>query len=1307
MTSATRPPRQSAAEDAVPACPYVGLVPFHEHDAAFFFGRENEIELIAANLVAARLTLLYAPSGVGKTSVLRAGVVPRLHLIGEEDDDLGLRRAAVAYVRDWSGPPRETVAAELCRALRATGASVDGPAPAEPLVTWLRGLPERASIPVAYLILDQFEEYFLYHTPGTGAGGFDAEFARAVNQQDDGVNFMISMREEDLSKLDRFRVRIPNLLTNLLRLENLDREAATEAITRPLEVYNEEHPEARKAIEPALVEAILRQVAPEDRPEGAGGQQASAERPDGQAGVRIETPFLQVVLTRLWEEERRKGSDTLRLATLDALGGAKNIARTHLDEVMSKLDERERDAAAAVLRFLVTPAGAKIAQQPTALAAWSELTPEAVRRVLTHLSSRQEMCILRKVTVPGQEERYELFHDVLGPAILNWHSRYTADERLRKERKRFNRLAVGMAALVLLLIGMGALTAYALKQKAEAETRKAEAEKLKAEAERRKNEAEGQRELVKRALAQVETERDRANEQKAVAEEAKKKAEASKLEADRQAALAKSREEDAVAARRRVEVEALRGVALTNLIEGDADKAVENFRELNRRSAGRADSEAAGRGAFKLADVLVKIADLKKDNSLVGAFQDFAVETSDLSEPTEGGEGSFKERAQELSRQNRQSSELKAVLDLAEAGKEGFDTLRPLVGEAEGAFKLYQEALTFNRGGQDPDRFKREARIERGLGDTHLGLAILKVLADAAAQPGKQATDEEEGAIFGSLLKTIDFYDRALYAYHSADLPLEEARLSRRAGAMLFEMSKEKMARVAGPAVAEQLKQRIPAYYERSAHAYRRAGRPRAAALMYKNTADLYADGAGDDPRLREAIKHYEQARQIYEDVGEYEREGAVSLRLAEAHLKLGGRSRALGYFEQARRAYRRAASGAAPGDSASSADQAFREAVSLLAESEGDEALRKYLEEVLGDPANADPEARARLLTFVAEHYEWKKNKREAAGYYGRVREVWRKAGKPLQEAAALKKVGTLMDEAGAADQAARAFEEARSLYAALVSAPAPPDADTSSTVVNQLLDIARYYAKYDPGKAAAVYEQALRANLASATKYGYVTTNIIDEAGNLLLRLKTPEAEQRFLAMSKEAADFYRVAGARPGAAASGTRAEAPVLNTTGEVYSRIGRKEEAVKFFERAFDVYLGDKDFESALTQLGKIGELKAAGEDPVNSALGYFNPLVEAARAAGDHVREGVALEVLGNFHRDRRNYEQALDSYRRARTAYQAAGLRDREVRAITNMANQYQAMGKRDEAERLFKEARELPPAPPPPTNPAPAPTP
>ena len=55
--------------------PYRGLTPYTETDAAYFFGRTAEITTITANLEVSRLTLLYGPSGVGKTSVLRAGVI--------------------------------------------------------------------------------------------------------------------------------------------------------------------------------------------------------------------------------------------------------------------------------------------------------------------------------------------------------------------------------------------------------------------------------------------------------------------------------------------------------------------------------------------------------------------------------------------------------------------------------------------------------------------------------------------------------------------------------------------------------------------------------------------------------------------------------------------------------------------------------------------------------------------------------------------------------------------------------------------------------------------------------------------------------------------------------------------------------------------------------------------------------------------------------------------------------------------------------------------------------------------------------
>ena len=66
--------------------PYKGLTPFEdsELDVLFFFGRERERELIEANLMASRLTVLYGETGVGKSSVLRAGVAHHLRAWPDE-----------------------------------------------------------------------------------------------------------------------------------------------------------------------------------------------------------------------------------------------------------------------------------------------------------------------------------------------------------------------------------------------------------------------------------------------------------------------------------------------------------------------------------------------------------------------------------------------------------------------------------------------------------------------------------------------------------------------------------------------------------------------------------------------------------------------------------------------------------------------------------------------------------------------------------------------------------------------------------------------------------------------------------------------------------------------------------------------------------------------------------------------------------------------------------------------------------------------------------------------------------------------
>jgi len=57
----------------MPDSPYVGLIPYDEEDAAYFFGREDDCEVITANLMPTRLTLLYGASGVGKSSVINIG----------------------------------------------------------------------------------------------------------------------------------------------------------------------------------------------------------------------------------------------------------------------------------------------------------------------------------------------------------------------------------------------------------------------------------------------------------------------------------------------------------------------------------------------------------------------------------------------------------------------------------------------------------------------------------------------------------------------------------------------------------------------------------------------------------------------------------------------------------------------------------------------------------------------------------------------------------------------------------------------------------------------------------------------------------------------------------------------------------------------------------------------------------------------------------------------------------------------------------------------------------------------------------
>ena len=287
----------------------------------------------------------------------------------------------------------------------------------------------------------------MYHPQEDGEGTFAVEFPRAVNHPDLRANFLISIREDSLAKLDRFKGRIPNLFDNYLRIEHLSHEAARTAIEGPVNQYNRMGaPKGPQVdIEPELVEAILQQVQTGEFAVGEVGRgvvqaEADASTTEGQ----IETPYLQLVMTRLWNKEMEQNSHVLRWQTLDDLGGAERIVRTHLDDVMGTLSDGEREICASMFHFLVTPSGAKIAHSVTDLVAYAKLEENQVEPVLDKLSS-PAIRILRPVA-PALDQpdkpRYEIFHDVLAPSILDWRTRHVRTreqeeaERQAEEQKR-------------------------------------------------------------------------------------------------------------------------------------------------------------------------------------------------------------------------------------------------------------------------------------------------------------------------------------------------------------------------------------------------------------------------------------------------------------------------------------------------------------------------------------------------------------------------------------------------------------------------------------------------------------------------------------------------------------------------------------------------------------------------------------------------------------------------------------------------------------------------------------------------------
>jgi WD40 repeat protein len=456
--------------------PYFGLDYYDEKFGAWFFGRETDGSKIITNLRAARLTLVHAESGVGKTSLLRAGVAWRLHRLADDTFARGRPVRSIPVVfSSWKDDPTTELATAVGAAVRPYLGNGARPAPA--------GGPLDAAVEAAsgaagaglLIMLDQFEEYFLYRSREPVPERFADELARCVNRTDLRANFVIAIREDAYAELgDLFKGRITNVYGNYLHVDYLDRASAEKAIRGPVEVYNgQPGVDQPVTVQDELVEAVLDEVRAFGRDGPAPGAAADGGRD------RIATPLLQLVMQRVWDTERAEDSAELRLSTLQRLRGVRMIVDDHLGQALGSLSGAEREAAIDMFDHLVTPSGGKIAESVSDLAKRTGHSETRVDGVLRKLDDER---ILRPVpAAPGQDpvrsRRYEIFHDVLASPI----NRAIAAREEQRRVRRFRRLAALAVTLLVVVAAVAIVFAYLLNS-ANTEKLTAESRQLAADA---------------------------------------------------------------------------------------------------------------------------------------------------------------------------------------------------------------------------------------------------------------------------------------------------------------------------------------------------------------------------------------------------------------------------------------------------------------------------------------------------------------------------------------------------------------------------------------------------------------------------------------------------------------------------------------------------------------------------------------------------------------------------------------------------------------------------------------------------------
>jgi tetratricopeptide (TPR) repeat protein len=302
--------------------PFPGLRPFTDEDRDFFFGRTDQIYALYRLLELSRFIAIIGNSGSGKSSLVRAGLLPLLE--DEADDDAGrpwriatltpgnapLRRLADELTKLAGGDEPETVLHEL----RASSLG---------LSRVIAAAPELAATNVVILV-DQFEELFRYRADDKTA--FDAfrwrdettSFVQmlldATRDRSRKIYVLITMRSDFIGDCARFSGLPEAVSAAQFLVPALTRDQREAVIRDPLQPAN-------ASIEAELVNRLISDVGSE----------------------MDQLPVLQHSLLRMWEDARASGAEPVHITNANYLdvGQVSGAISQHADAVLADLPDRE------------------------------------------------------------------------------------------------------------------------------------------------------------------------------------------------------------------------------------------------------------------------------------------------------------------------------------------------------------------------------------------------------------------------------------------------------------------------------------------------------------------------------------------------------------------------------------------------------------------------------------------------------------------------------------------------------------------------------------------------------------------------------------------------------------------------------------------------------------------------------------------------------------------------------------------------------------------------------------------------------